>query len=76
MSKIIEDKLVGELASTLLTTRNFCGNLKQSAEQVFTDNELPFDEEIYQKAMTVATVEWNKVRREASYANAKAKATR
>ena len=74
MKEAEKTTIITELKNTLITTRNFCGNLKQSAEDVFADNGMPFNEEIYAEAMVIATREWNLVRKEASLANMKAKA--
>lgn len=53
------------LVSTILATRDFCGNEREACAQVFADLGRPFDRAAYHAARGAANSRWDADRRAA-----------
>lgn len=50
--------LHNELVRTIITTRDFCGNEKEAAADVFADHGVKFDDGAYKAAKFEANNQW------------------
>ena len=55
----MDDQSIIELmAGAIVTTRNFCGNELEAAQNVAADHGLPFSKELFGQAMSKANQSW------------------